>query len=75
MVSGEGLDFARRLKAYGEARGKPFKTLWKTSIHTSCRKFDALGDWHLVLRPSLIRTILRGKDQAAAYLYYYDLER
>jgi hypothetical protein len=37
--------------------------------------FDALGDWHLVLRPGLIRTILRGKDQGAADLYYYDLER
>jgi glycosyltransferase involved in cell wall biosynthesis len=74
-VCGEDLDFAVRLKAYGKAHGKPFKTLWRTSIHTSVRKFDALGDWHLVLRPGLIRTILRGEDQKAADLYYYDLER
>jgi glycosyltransferase involved in cell wall biosynthesis len=75
MVSGEDLDFALRLKAYGKAHGKRFKTLWGTSIHTSCRKFDAFGDWYLVLRPGLIRTILRGKDQNAADRYYYDLER
>ena len=75
MVSGEDLDFAVRLKAYGRARGRRFKTLWKTSIHTSCRKFDAFGDWYLLLRPGLLRTILRGKDQASADLYYYDLER
>jgi glycosyltransferase involved in cell wall biosynthesis len=74
-VCGEDLDFAVRLRAYGKAHGKPFKTLWRTSIHTSVRKFDALGDWHLVLRPGLIRTILRGKDQKAADAYYYDLER
>lgn len=75
MVSGEDLDFALRLKAYGKAHGKRFKTLWRASIHTSVRKFDALGDWHLVLRPGLIRTILRGKDQEAADKYYYDIER
>jgi len=75
MVSGEDLDFALRLKAYGKAHGKSFRTLWRTSIHTSARKFDALGDWHLVLRPGLIRTILRGKDRKAADLYYYDLDR
>lgn len=75
MVSGEDLDFALRLKAYGKAHGKSFRTLWRTSIHTSARKFDALGDWYLVLRPGLLRTILRGKDQKAADAYYYDLER
>ena len=75
MVSGEDLDFAVRLKAYGKRCGKSFRTLWRASIRTSARKFDALGDWHLVLRPGLIRTILRGKDQGAADLYYYDLER
>jgi len=74
-VCGEDLDFAVRLRAYGKAHGKPFKTLWRTSIHTSVRKFDTLGDWYLVLRPGLIRTILRGKDQRAADAYYYDLER
>jgi glycosyltransferase involved in cell wall biosynthesis len=75
MVSGEDLDFAVRLKAHGKAHGKPFRTLWRASIRTSVRKFDALGDWYLVLRPGLIRTILRGKDQKAADAYYYDLER
>jgi len=75
MVSGEDLDFALRLKAYGKSHGKSFRTLWRTSIHTSARKFDALGDWHLVLRPGLIRTILRGKDRRAADAYYYDLDR
>ena len=74
-VSGEDLDFALRLKAYGKSHGTSFRTLWRASIRTSARKFDALGDWHLVLRPGLIRTILRGKDQRAADAYYYDLER
>lgn len=75
MVSGEDLDFALRLKAYGKACGKPFRTLWRASIRTSCRKFDRFGEWYLLLRPSLITTILRGKDQVTADAYYYDLER
>jgi hypothetical protein len=48
--------------------------LWKTSIRTSTRKFDALGHWYLVKRPSLIRAILRGDDQSVADLYYYDFK-
>lgn len=75
MVSGEDLDFALRLKAYGKACGKPFRTLWRASIRSSCRKFDRFGEWYLLLRPGLITTILRGKDQVTADLYYYDLER
>jgi glycosyltransferase involved in cell wall biosynthesis len=75
MVSGEDLDFALRLKAYGRACGKPFRTLWRASIRTSCRKFDRFGEWYLLLRPGLIATILRGKDQATADRFYYDLRR
>jgi glycosyltransferase involved in cell wall biosynthesis len=75
MVSGEDLDFALRLKAYGKAHGKSFRTLWRASIRTSCRKFDRFGEWYLFLRPGLIGTILRGKDRKAADAYYYDLER
>jgi glycosyltransferase involved in cell wall biosynthesis len=75
MLSGEDLDFALRLRAYGRAHGKAFKTLWRTSIHSSTRKFDMLGDWHILLRPGLLRAILRGKDKETADRYYYDLEK
>ena len=74
-VSGEDLDFALRLKVHGKRHGKSFRTLWRTSIRTSARKFDALGHWHLVLRPGLLRTILRGKDQNAADVHNSDRER
>jgi len=75
FVSGEDLDFAVRLRAHGHALGKRFKVLWRTSIRTSTRKFDALGHWYLVKRPRLIRAILRGDDQNVADLYYYDFKR
>ena len=60
---------------WGKRHGKPFRTLWRTSIRTSARKFDALGDWHFVLRPGLLRTILRGKDQKAEFAYLSSADR
>jgi hypothetical protein len=44
LVSGEDVDFAKRLKAYGKRVGRPFSTLSGAHIVSSCRKFDAFGD-------------------------------
>jgi glycosyltransferase involved in cell wall biosynthesis len=44
LVSGEDVDFARRLRAYGKRLHRPFSTLRGASIVASCRKFDAFGD-------------------------------
>jgi glycosyltransferase involved in cell wall biosynthesis len=74
-VSVEDLDFANRLKAYGKRQGKPFKTIWKDHIVTSCRKFDEFGDWYLVLNPGFLRRIFSGRSQKDADHFYYDVQR
>jgi len=75
LVSGEDVDFARRLKAYGKRVQRPFSTLRGAYIVTSCRKFDAYGDWCVVKNPLLLWRLLRGKNQRAADAFYYDFER
>jgi glycosyltransferase involved in cell wall biosynthesis len=75
LVSGEDVDFARRLKAYGKTVQRPFSTLREAYIVTSCRKFDVFGDWYVIRNPLLLWRLLRGKNQRAADIFYYDFER
>lgn len=75
LVSAEDIDFARRLKSYAKLRGKRFKTISKAHIITSCRKFDAFGDWFLFKNPHLVWKIFQGKDQKAADKFYYDVNQ
>lgn len=74
FVSAEDIDFAIRLKSHGKKRGKRFKTILGASIRTSCRKFDELGDWHLLRHPREFLTVLAGKDQKLADKLWYDFE-
>ena len=74
-VSVEDLDFAKRLKAYGKSKGKPFKTIMRDHIVTSCRKFDQFGDWYLILNPGFVRRIFSGRSQKDADHFYYDVQR
>ena len=75
LVSAEDIDFARRLKAYGKRNGKRFRTITKAHIVTSCRKFDAFGDWFLFRNPHLVWKIFQGKDQNTADRFYYNVDR
>ena len=75
LVSGEDIDFARRLRAYGKRIHRPFSTLRGGYIVTSCRKFDVFGDWCILRNPLLVWRLARGKNQAAAGAFYYDFER
>lgn len=76
---GEDVDFARRLRAHGRKAGKRYGTLWKARLHTSCRKFDEFGDWFpvkLLLRnPRILVNAMRGREQAIANRYWYDVKR
>jgi glycosyltransferase involved in cell wall biosynthesis len=74
-VSIEDIDFANRLKTYGKSKGKPFKTIWREHIVTSCRKFDEFGDWFLVFNPALVRRLFSRRSQKDADLYWYDVQR
>jgi len=74
-LSFEDVEFARRLKRHGRRQKKRFKILFRTPIVTSCRKFDALGDWYLLLRPRLFLRLMRGKDRGLADRLWYDSER
>ena len=75
LVSGEDIDFARRLKAYGKYMRRPFSTLRDAHIVTSCRKFDAYGDWCVVRNPLLIWRLFTGRNRRAADSFYYDFKR
>ncbi len=74
-VSVEDLDFAKRLKAYGKTKGKRYGTIFRSHIVTSCRKFDAFGDWFLLRDPAFVRRIFSGKSQTDADRLYYDFEQ
>lgn len=75
LVSVEDIDFARRLKKHGRQSGRRFTTLLRARIVTSCRKFDRLGDWYFVLRPHLVWTLLKGRNQSEANKIWYEFER
>lgn len=72
----EDVDFARRLRAHGRARGQRYRRLPQAYILTSCRKFDRFGDWHpftMMLRhPLRMHRGLRGRDTSLVDRYYYD---
>jgi len=72
ILSAEDVDFARRLRAYGRARGKRAGTIWNAHIVTSCRKGDRFGDWYLLRHPGYIWRLWRGRDREAADKFYYD---
>lgn len=74
-LSGEDLDFARRLKVYGRKRGKKFGNIRRAHITTSVRKFDKYGDW-LVLKllftdPIGFISAFRGKNADFAKRFWY----
>jgi glycosyltransferase involved in cell wall biosynthesis len=74
-LSAEDIEFARRLKKYGITKNKKYKTLWKTYIYTSMRKFDKFGDWIMLRHPIIMLEILRGKHHELADEYFYDFKR
>jgi len=75
LISLEDLDFAYRMKAWGQQRGLRYGTLYRHGIYTSTRKFDQFGDWYLVRHPDLLRRIFNGHDREATNFYYYDIDR
>jgi glycosyltransferase involved in cell wall biosynthesis len=75
LLSAEDVDFARRLRAYGRVVGRPFSTLRGAPILTSCRKFDAYGDWCVLRHPILMWRLWKGRDRRAADAFYYDFKR
>jgi len=76
LASAEDIDFALRLKAFGRKQGRPFSTLWRAHIVTSCRKADAFGDWYLVRNPLRTwRLLRRGSDRETADRFFYDFRR
>jgi glycosyltransferase involved in cell wall biosynthesis len=74
LITLEDVDFAKRLKAYGEQRGKRFKTIMRAHIVTSCRKFDQFGDWYFIRNPRFVRSLINGNKKAADR-YFYEVER
>ncbi len=72
LVSLEDLDFALRLKQFGECYGRKYGTL-RSRLLTSARKFDQFGDWYLLKNYKLTKAIFTGKDREAADRFYYDV--
>lgn len=75
LVSAEDVDFGYRLKRYGKTKRKRYSTIFSSWIVTSCRKFDAFGDWFVFRQPLRILRALRGRDQELANEFWYDFPR
>jgi glycosyltransferase involved in cell wall biosynthesis len=75
LVSGEDIQFARRLKAYGKKVKRPFRTLLQAYILTSCRKLDEFGDWYILRHPMVSWRIVNGKSPRDADWFFYDFKR
>jgi len=75
FVSIEDLDFAQRLKAYGEEQNRWFGTLWEEPLVTSCRKFDQFGDWYLFRQPRFVWEIFKGTNREVADKNWYEVGR
>jgi glycosyltransferase involved in cell wall biosynthesis len=75
LVSVEDLDFALRVRRFGNARGLRYGKLRRAFITTSCRKFDQFGDWYLFRNPRLVRQIFTGRNREAADGFYYEVRR
>ena len=75
LVSAEDIDFGRRLRTFGRAKGQSYGTIRRNGTTTSCRKFDRFGDWYLFRNPRLVRAIFTGTNRQAADHFYYDAER
>ncbi|MEI6808564.1 MAG: glycosyltransferase [bacterium] len=75
VVVGEDVDFAKRLRAYGQKMHKRFGTAWGAKITTSCRKFDRFGDWFVLRHPLMLWRAVRGQDSGFGDRLFYDFER
>ncbi|NOT24151.1 MAG: glycosyltransferase [Nitrospiraceae bacterium] len=75
LVSVEDLDFAVRLKSYGQSRGQRYGTIWRNGITTSCRKCDQFGDWYIFRNPRLVKALFSGRNRRAADHFWYDARR
>ena len=73
LVSLEDMDFAARLHSLGKRRGQKYRTLKRSYIVTSSRKFDEFGDWYLIKNKKLTKRIFTGRDRKAADQFYYDV--
>jgi len=75
QLSGEDLDFAKRLKAYGKKSTKKFGTIRRATIITSVRKFDKWGDWLvwklLLTDPIGFINAFRGRNADFAKRFWY----
>jgi hypothetical protein len=75
LVSAQGMEIARRRKAYSEARGKRCGTNRRHGLTTSCRNFDMFGDWYLFRNPRLAKKAFESTNRPAADRFYYDVDR
>ena len=75
MVSVEDIDFARRLKAYARSQKGSFANVYRAWIITSCRKFDAFGDWYFIKNLPKVLRLFQGRDQVLANQVWYDFPR
>lgn len=71
LICLEDIDFGKRLKKLGKARGMRYGTIRRAHIVTSCRKFDQWGDWVFVRHPMMVYRIFQ-RDPRQAEQFYYD---
>jgi glycosyltransferase involved in cell wall biosynthesis len=75
FFSAEDVDFAKRLRAFGKARGQKFRMFSRAYITTSCRKFDRFGDWYFIKNIFKMLKLLKGQRSQDADQLWYDFKR
>ena len=72
----EDVDFAIRLKKWGEQCGKTFKNITEPPLMSSARKYDMFGDWYMIKKPRIILDYFwAGKKEKYADKLYYNVKR
>jgi glycosyltransferase involved in cell wall biosynthesis len=75
LLTAEDIDFAIRLKKFGKAKGKQYKTINTSFIVTSCRKWDLFGDWYILKNSELAKGVFKGINREIADKWWYDVKR
>lgn len=75
FLTGEDLDFWRRLRRYARANGLRFGMLHRAWVVTSARKMDEFGPWFMLTHPHWYYLAMRGDNRPFADRYLYKTRR
>ncbi len=75
LLNTEDINLAKKLIKHARRKKQIYRTLISCWVVTSCRKFDAFGDWYVLAHPLKTLRRLTGKDSGSADEVWYDFPR